>query len=65
MLRKYLAWPIAGLLFLTALACGNVSGGPLPAGESAPEFGIEYGDKVVALSDYRGQVVIVNFWAST
>ncbi len=63
MWRKHLLWPAAGMLIFIILAC--TGGGTLPVGTKAPEFGIKRGDNVVALSDYQGQVVIVNFWSST
>ncbi len=43
----------------------NQAGGPTGKGQSAPEIVLENLDgKSVRLSDYRGKVVILNFWAS-
>jgi peroxiredoxin len=64
---------LAGLSFLLVLAltaCGATgSGGDVSTGISqgqrAPDFSLETleGDKV-SLSDYRGQIVLLNFWAT-
>ena len=44
---------------------GNQAGGPTGTGQAAPEIVLENLDgKTVRLSDYRGKVVILNFWAS-
>ncbi len=60
-----LAWYLngAGALSLTSLSGPS---GPAPkVGEPAPEFEIELLDgSEVRLSDYRGRVVWVNFWAT-
>lgn len=37
---------------------------PRELGRTAPSFTIHNGAKTVSLSQYRGQVVLVNFWAS-
>ncbi len=38
---------------------------PLAVGESAPDFTLRaLGQGTVSLRDYRGQVVVVNFWAT-
>jgi cytochrome c biogenesis protein CcmG, thiol:disulfide interchange protein DsbE len=64
---------IAGVLLFLALlvaACGapGATGGTqtgISEGQSAPDFSLETldGDKV-SLSDYRGQIVLINFWAT-
>lgn len=37
----------------------------LKAGDPAPEFAVkDLGDKEVKLADYRGKVVLINFWAT-
>jgi peroxiredoxin len=52
------------LLALLALA-GCYSGTRPPrVGEAAPDFSIQGSDKAVALHDLKGQVVVLNFWAT-
>ncbi|MFQ5796161.1 MAG: TlpA family protein disulfide reductase [Candidatus Bipolaricaulia bacterium] len=46
-------------------ALGIIAVGSTRVGESAPDFALKDPDgKVVKLSDYRGQKVLVNFWAA-
>ncbi len=59
MLRKTLL-----LTLLLALAgCYNNSR-PTRIGSPAPDFVVQDADKKVALHDYKGQVVVLNFWAT-
>ena len=38
---------------------------PLTVGKSAPDFNLpDLDDKTMRLSDYRGKVVFLNFWAT-
>lgn len=60
---------LSALATLTALCLLFAAGcdrGHLPRelGKVAPAFTIHDGAKAVSLSQYRGQVVLVNFWAS-
>lgn len=49
----------------TALLSGCYSGGRPPRiGVVAPDFTVQDAERTVKLSDYRGQVVVLNFWAS-
>jgi peroxiredoxin len=58
------------LVLAAALVCGlaapyAVAGDSLDAGDVAPDFTITTLDgETVSLSDYRGKVVFLNFWAS-
>jgi cytochrome c biogenesis protein CcmG/thiol:disulfide interchange protein DsbE len=59
---------VVGLLALVALQMrrnGPLAAGPVGAGQPAPPFTLTTFDgQEVALADLRGQVVVVNFWAS-
>lgn len=52
------------LLFLLAL-CGCYSGTrPSRIGMAAPDFTVQDSDHKVTLSQFKGQVVVLNFWAT-
>jgi cytochrome c biogenesis protein CcmG, thiol:disulfide interchange protein DsbE len=54
----------SGLLLLVALA-GCYSGSRPPRiGTAAPDFTVKDADRQVTLSQLRGQVVVLNFWAT-
>lgn len=59
---------VVGLLVLVAIQMrrtGPLAAGPVGAGQMAPEFDLRTFDgQNVSLSDLRGKVVVVNFWAS-
>jgi cytochrome c biogenesis protein CcmG/thiol:disulfide interchange protein DsbE len=59
---------VLGLLALVAFQMrrnGPLAAGPVGAGEKAPPFEITTFDgQTLKLADLRGQVVVVNFWAS-
>ena len=59
---------VLGLLALVAFQMrrnGPLAAGPVGAGEMAPTFEITTFDgQTLKLADLRGQVVVVNFWAS-
>ncbi|HVZ17857.1 MAG TPA: TlpA disulfide reductase family protein, partial [Terriglobales bacterium] len=50
-------------LILLLVGCYNTSR-PTRIGNPAPDFVVEDGDKKVALHDFKGQVVVLNFWAT-
>ena len=55
---------LGGLLLIVGVQLFNNRQGPLTSGP-APEFTLETFDgESIALSDLRGQVVVINFWAS-
>jgi cytochrome c biogenesis protein CcmG/thiol:disulfide interchange protein DsbE len=52
-------------LILLVLLAGCYSGGRPPRiGGNAPDFTIQDADRTITLSQYRGQVVVLNFWAT-
>ena len=56
---------IASLIGLLAILTGCYSGTRPPRiGETAPDFTVQDSDRKVTLSQYRGQVVVLNFWAT-
>lgn len=65
-MKKILLWGGLGLL-LVFLSIGlyRSQQGQVGIGEKAPEFElITFSGETYQLSDYRGSVVVVNFWAS-
>jgi peroxiredoxin len=47
------------------LLAGCYSGGRPPRiGTAAPDFTVQDADRKITLSQYRGQVVVLNFWAT-
>ena len=52
---------IAGLLLLTGCYSGSR---PPRIGESAPDFSLQDSTRTVALHDFKGKVVVLNFWAT-
>ncbi|HLV87456.1 MAG TPA: TlpA disulfide reductase family protein [Candidatus Sulfotelmatobacter sp.] len=61
-MRRSIVTPFLVVLLLTT-ACYHGSR-PRRIGETAPDFSLQDSDHTVALNQFRGQVVIVNFWAS-
>jgi peroxiredoxin len=53
-----------GILLLAALSACYSGSRPPRIGTSAPEFTVQDSDRSIKLSDYRGQIVILNFWAT-
>jgi thiol-disulfide isomerase/thioredoxin len=61
-LRTYV---IASVVFAGTLVCGCDRGGhPTLVGATAPDFTIRDGQRTLTLSQLRGQVVLLNFWAT-
>lgn len=69
---QIIIWAIlAGLLVLVAITLGKRQQGTVQPGEKIPDFslklydGYQYeGKSDIKLSDLRGKVVVLNFWAS-
>ena len=57
------ALPFALLCLLLAAGC-NRGAKPSKIGKTALDFTVQDGGKSVRLADYRGKVVLLNFWAS-
>ena len=57
---------LSAILLLAAVFLGGCDRGDHPAqlSERAPDFIIHDGTKTVRLDQYRGRVVVLNFWAS-
>lgn len=54
---------MACLLILTTSGCDR-GAHPTQVETPAPNFTITDGAKTIRLSDYRGKIIVVNFWAS-
>jgi len=47
------------------LLCGCYTGSRPPRiGSNAPDFTVQDADRTVALNQFRGQIVVLNFWAT-
>ena len=55
---------IASCLLALALAGCDRGAKPDMIGKTAPDFRVQDEDRSVALSDLRGKVIVLNFWAS-
>jgi cytochrome c biogenesis protein CcmG, thiol:disulfide interchange protein DsbE len=51
------------VLFLSLAGCYHTTR-PGRIGSAAPDFSVQDSDRKVTLSQFRGQVVLVNFWAT-
>ena len=60
---RRLVFQIAFIAILGLTSCYSGSRPPR-IGTKAPDFSVTDADRTVKLSDYRGQVVVLNFWAS-
>ena len=57
-------FPIGLVSLLLLSGCYSRGTRPSRIGNNAPDFIVKDADRTVKLSDYRGQVVVLNFWAS-
>jgi thiol-disulfide isomerase/thioredoxin len=63
--REHITPVLFACFFLTSTACADGSLDPYPNAGTAPEFELaDLDNKLHRLSEYRGKVVLVNFWAS-
>ncbi len=51
-------------LFLVASSACYTGSRPPRIGSSAPQFTVQDSDHTVALNQFRGQIVVLNFWAT-
>jgi peroxiredoxin len=54
---------VAGLLLFGLSGCYSGTRPPR-IGSNAPDFTVQDADRTVALNQYRGQIVVLNFWAT-
>lgn len=59
--KRYLTLALVAALSLTGCFGGTR---PPRLGEAAPDFALQDGSKTVALHDFKGDVVVLNFWAT-
>jgi cytochrome c biogenesis protein CcmG, thiol:disulfide interchange protein DsbE len=57
-------FPIGLITLLLLSGCYSRGSRPPRIGTDAPDFTVKDNERTVKLSDYRGQVVVLNFWAS-
>jgi cytochrome c biogenesis protein CcmG/thiol:disulfide interchange protein DsbE len=55
---------VAATLLTFALAACDRGSRPEQVGKPAPDFTVSDSDRTVSLHDYRGKVVVLNFWAT-
>src|SRR5215471_20064779 len=55
---------LALILPLAALSACYSGSRPPRIGTAAPDFTVQDAERSVKLSDYRGQIVVLNFWAT-
>lgn len=55
-------WPVFLLLLLLTACYGGSK--PPHIGSPAPDFTVQDSDRKVTLSQFRGQIVVLNFWAT-
>ncbi len=55
---------VFGLVLLVSLSACYSSSRPPRIGAAAPDFTVQDSDRTVQLSQFKGQVVLLNFWAT-
>lgn len=63
---RILVWAVVlGLLAVLALGLQRAQQGPVTIGSKVPDFTLTtFDSQQIKLSDHKGQVVVLNFWAS-
>ncbi|MGB6974037.1 MAG: TlpA disulfide reductase family protein [Terracidiphilus sp.] len=56
--------PFLGLLLLALVPACNRGSHPAQLNERAPDFTVSDGTSTIHLADYRGKIVLLNFWAT-
>jgi cytochrome c biogenesis protein CcmG/thiol:disulfide interchange protein DsbE len=65
MYYSFVRRPPVVLGILTLLLCGCYRGSRPPRiGTAAPDFTVQDADRKVTLRDFRGKIVVLNFWAT-
>ena len=62
--RAHPACSILACLFLTILSGCYGGSRPPGIGANAPDFTVQDADRKITLSEFHGQVVVLNFWAT-
>lgn len=63
--RCFAQFSMLGVVIAVAGCAGKTDGGPVKAGERLPDYtAVTLGGDSVALRDLRGEVVLLNIWAS-
>jgi cytochrome c biogenesis protein CcmG, thiol:disulfide interchange protein DsbE len=57
---------LAAVLLALVVAVAGCERGPSPrmVGSAAPDFTVKDSDRTIALHDYRGKIVVLNFWSA-
>jgi len=66
-MRKLGSWAVmafVGLILYVFIMPSYRQGEPSQAGKQAEDFAVRYSSKPARLSDFKGKVVVLNFWAS-
>ena len=56
--------PVLAALLLASIPCCDRGAHPENAGKLAPDFTVSDGRSTIHLANYRGKVVLLNFWAT-
>jgi peroxiredoxin len=62
--HAHLAFLLTACTLLSLLSACYSGSRPPRIGQNAPEFTVQDADRSVSLNQYRGQVVVLNFWAT-
>lgn len=62
--QAHLAFLLTACALLSLLSACYSGSRPPRIGQNAPDFTVQDSDRSVSLNQYRGQVVVLNFWAT-